>query len=99
MIVTQWIIAGSAGLVVSAGSVGTAENLAARMTDREVTEQVIARIAASDPSIASSIGVSTRAGVVTLTGPKLTPGDVLVVTRDADDTRGVVRVENRLGRM
>jgi len=96
MICTQWIIAGAAGVVISAGSVGTAENLARKLADAEITEQVMHKVATNDPSVASRVVISTHAGVVTLSGGKMTPGDILLMTRDATETAGVVRVEDRL---
>lgn len=96
MICSHWVLTGIAGLVVSAGSIVTGESVATKLTDGEITEGVMQRIAADDPSVASNILVSTHDGVVTLTGRKLTLGDILAVMRDATDAQGVVRVQSQL---
>jgi|HubBroStandDraft_2_1064218.scaffolds.fasta_scaffold1036580_1 osmotically-inducible protein OsmY len=96
MICSQWVLTSIAGLVVSVGSVATDENVATKLTDGEITAEVNQKIAMDDPSVASRILVSTHDGVVTLIGRKLSLGDMLAVTRDANDVQGVVRVDSRL---
>lgn len=92
----QRMLIGIAGLVVAAGSVSTAESVATIVTDGEITQGLSRRIATDDPAVASSILIATQHGVVTLTGRKMTPGDILVVMGDATRSPGVVRVESEL---
>jgi osmotically-inducible protein OsmY len=96
MIFGQWLITGAAGLVVATGTIGTAENLAMGLTDRQITDQVIQQIAVDDPTAATAVLVTTRNRVVTLSGGRLTPGDILAVTHAASDAHGVRGVDSHL---
>jgi osmotically-inducible protein OsmY len=84
------------GVLMAAGSVAGAEDLATRTTDQMITQQVKQKLASDDPRVAPRIFVTTRDGVVTLLGRELTPWEIQTALNDATNTQGVVRVENRL---
>lgn len=85
-----------AGVLLSAGGLAKAEDVATKMTDEHITAQVKEKLAADEPNVAPRIMVSTRDGVVTLLGRELDPGQIETAMHDANDTDGVVRVENHL---
>ena len=69
---------------------------AEKPADAGITARVKDKLAANDPIVAPRIAVSTRDGVVTLTGIALTQQYILNALHDARSVDGVVKVENRL---
>jgi len=82
--------------LVAASSFAVAEDVATSQIDAQITQQVQEKLATDEPSLSPHILVSTRGGVVTLAGPGMTPQDIDKAVRDASETAGVVRVDNRL---
>jgi osmotically-inducible protein OsmY len=85
-----------AALLVGASGLAVGEDAATKQIDEQITQQIQEKLATDEPSLTPHIVVSTHDGVVTLAGLGLTPEDVQTAVRDANDTGGVVRVENHL---
>jgi osmotically-inducible protein OsmY len=73
-----------------------AENQVTRVDDQQITDQVKQKLAMDDPTMAPHILVTTRDGVVTLTGMEVPKGNILAAMHAAESVDGVVRVDNRL---
>jgi osmotically-inducible protein OsmY len=84
------------GMVVAAPLLANAEDLGTKLTDQQITTQVMQQLKMNDPAVAASILVTTHDGVVTLEGRAMTPQDILTAKHDAEAVGGVVRVENHL---
>jgi osmotically-inducible protein OsmY len=92
----QMLNIAAAGLLVVTGGLAQAQDVATKLTDEQITQHVKEKLAADEPKVAARIMVMTHDGVVTLAGRALTPGDIQMAVQDANNTDGVVRVDNRL---
>jgi osmotically-inducible protein OsmY len=90
------VIFAAVGFVMAASGLAAAGDDATTQIDEQITQQIQEKLATDEPSLTPPIAVSTHDGVVTLAGLGLTPEDVQKAVRDANDTGGVVRVENHL---
>lgn len=69
---------------------------AAPASDATITQRVMGKLSVDDPQLARYVQVSTKDGVVTLSGLATTGLDAAKALRDASSVEGVVKVENRL---
>ncbi len=69
---------------------------AAPLSDAQITQRVLGKLSVDDPQMVRYIQVSTKDGVVTLSGLALNGLDEAKALRDASSVEGVVKVENRL---
>jgi osmotically-inducible protein OsmY len=69
---------------------------APQASDATITHRVMGKLAVDDPEVARMIQVSTKDGVVTLSGLTFNGEDEAKVIRDAQSVEGVVTVKNRL---
>jgi len=65
-------------------------------TDAEITQRVMGKLSVDDPTLARLLQVSTKDGVVTLSGLAYTGADALKALRDARSVAGVTKVRNRM---
>lgn len=86
---------GCLGLLAGAGFASSAHSADA-VTDSQVTGRVMGKLAVDDPEIARLVQVSTKDGVVTLSGTAYTGQQVIKLLKDAESVAGVVKVQNRL---
>lgn len=91
---TSFIAAGALALVVGAAAAFGAS--AAPASDAQISDQVSARIAQTEPSLANRLQVSTKDGVVTLSGQAGSGLAVIKALQEARHVPGVVKVENHL---
>jgi len=88
------VAAGCAALLTGVAFAGNGSTPQA--SDATVTHRVMGKLAVDDPEVARMIQVSTKDGVVTLTGLTFNGDDEAKVIRDARSVEGVVSVKNRL---
>ncbi len=79
-----------------AGVAFAADSGAPPASDAQITQRVLGKLAVDDPQLVRLIQVSTKDGVVTLSGLAFNGMDEAKVLRDAASVEGVVKVENRL---
>lgn len=90
-------IAAAVGCAAFLAGVAFADsNGAPPASDAQITQRVMGKLAADDPQVARMIQVTTKDGVVTLSGLTFNGEDEAKVLRDARSVEGVVKVENRL---
>ena len=88
------IAAGCAALlsgVAFAGQTGSAP-----VSDATLTQRVMGKLTDDDPEVAHMIQVSSRNGIVTLSGVAYNPMDAAKVIRDAESVEGVIKVKNHM---
>jgi len=68
----------------------------APVNDSQITDLVMGKLSVDDPAIVKRVQVSTKDGVVTLSGRANTGSEAAKALRDASSVAGVVKVENHL---
>lgn len=66
------------------------------VSDSQLTGRVVGKLAVDDAEIAHRVQVTSKDGVVTLSGTAYTGQQVIKALRDAESVAGVVKVQNHL---
>jgi osmotically-inducible protein OsmY len=90
---TKLFLAAAVGCLSLLASAAYAD---APLSDSQITDRVVGKLAVDDPAIVKRVQVATKDGVVTLTGRATTGGEAMKALRDAGSVSGVVKVENHL---
>jgi hyperosmotically inducible protein len=88
----QTLIAAAAGCLALLGVAQSAEPV----SDSQITDQVVAKLSQTNPDQARRLQVSTKDGVVTLSGAATSGNAAFKAIQQARSVEGVVKVENRL---
>ncbi len=94
--VNAFVVAAVGCTAFLAGVAFAADNGSAAPSDAQITQRVMGKLSVDDPQMVRYIQVSTKDGVVTLSGLALNGLDEAKALKDASSVEGVVKVENRL---
>jgi osmotically-inducible protein OsmY len=90
---TKFLVAAAAGCLTLVSGIALADGA---LTDDQITERVVGKLSVDDASVAKHLQVSTKEGVVTLSGNAMTASAVVRAVKDAESVVGVVKVQNHL---
>lgn len=95
---TKFLVSAAVGSLALLAGAGFSANAhaAGAASDSQVTGRVMGKLAVDDPEVAPRIQVSTKDGIVTLSGTAYTGQQALKALRDAQSVAGVVKVQNHL---
>ena len=82
-------------LTLLAGAAALADN-SAPVSDSQITDRVVGKLAVDDPDVAKHLSVETKDGVVTISGHAFSGSQAGKVLRDAQSVSGVVKVQNHI---
>jgi Predicted periplasmic or secreted lipoprotein len=86
----------AAFVLTAGGAFANSEGSGQPVTDTVITTKVKAELVKDDTTKARHINVTTKNGVVTLSGAVDSPTERAQAAQDAQKIEGVVRVDNRL---
>ncbi len=94
--VTSFVVVAVGCAACLAGVASADDSGAGAPSDALITQRVLGKLGVDDPELVRNIQVTTKDGVVTLSGLALNAMDAAKVLRDAARVEGVLKVENRL---
>jgi osmotically-inducible protein OsmY len=85
-----------ASLLLLLGSAAYAQTSTQPANDSQISDQVAAALQRADPTLVVHLEVTTKDGVVTLSGQTRSPQDAIKAIQAAHTVPGVTQVRNRL---